>query len=255
MIPSPDVASLLDYFFVAKGDSDWRMVYNGTSWGLNARLWAPNFWLPNASSALRVLDHHVDLDLGEMFLNFPAHSSFQTVSGVDLGFFWYAPELLTAVPGAARQGERLFFKWNRTWMGSKPCPYWAVRFYYLAEEFCRGPSDDPDSPMRWGHIHLNLPEDSDYDPRLARVRKIDAKQNRVTGDLVVFVDNSRASGETAEAAWADHESSTWEHMTPHGSAAPHLNPQALGLEQSSHTPMESSQNQRPQSNGKRRRES
>jgi hypothetical protein len=100
MTLSPDVASLLDYFFVAKGDSDWRMVYNGTSCGLNARLWAPNFWLPNASSALRVLDHHyysVDLDHGEMFLNFPAHSSFETVSGVDLSFFRHASELLAAV--------------------------------------------------------------------------------------------------------------------------------------------------------------
>jgi hypothetical protein len=183
------------------------MVYNGTSCGLNSSLWAPNFWLPNANSALRLLDHHyysVDLDLGEMFLNFPAHPSFARVSGVNLTFFRNEPALLKTAPevGSVKKQDRVLFQWNRMWMGSKPCPYWAVRFYYLAEEFCRGRPEDPNSPMKWDHVHLNMPGDAAYDPRLVRVHKIDAVHDRVTGDVIVFVDDVRTTGQTAELAWA-----------------------------------------------------
>jgi hypothetical protein len=49
-------------------------VYNSTSCGIKMQLWAPNFWLPTAWLALRMLDfwfHVVDVNLGEFFLNFP----------------------------------------------------------------------------------------------------------------------------------------------------------------------------------------
>jgi hypothetical protein len=67
------IKSLIDYFEVPK-DDDIRLVYNGTSCGLNDVLFAPNFWLPTPKSAGRVLGYGyymVDIDLGEMFLNFP----------------------------------------------------------------------------------------------------------------------------------------------------------------------------------------
>jgi hypothetical protein len=67
------IKSLMDSFEVDKGITDIRMVYNGTSCGLNETLWAPNFFLPTPSSAARVLGYGyymVDIDLGEMFLNF-----------------------------------------------------------------------------------------------------------------------------------------------------------------------------------------
>jgi hypothetical protein len=65
-IPDRDraIKSLIDYFYVPK-DNDIRPVYNGASCGINLSLWAPNFWLPTARSALRVLDfcfHSVDID-------------------------------------------------------------------------------------------------------------------------------------------------------------------------------------------------
>jgi hypothetical protein len=80
------VQSLIHYFDVPKAD-DIRLVYNGRSCGLNQATWAPNFWLPSARSALRVLHYNyfsVDLDLGEMFLNFPLHRDLQPYSGVDV---------------------------------------------------------------------------------------------------------------------------------------------------------------------------
>ena len=48
------ILTLTDYFDVPKAD-DIRLVYNGTSCGLNGCLWTPNFWLPTAKSALRSL--------------------------------------------------------------------------------------------------------------------------------------------------------------------------------------------------------
>jgi hypothetical protein len=69
------VSSLTDSFDVPKDDVI-RLVYNGSCCGLNAAIWVPNFWLPFSRSAIRVLDfgyYSVDMDIGEMFLNFPLH--------------------------------------------------------------------------------------------------------------------------------------------------------------------------------------
>ena len=75
----------MDFFEVDK-DSDIRLVYNGTSCGLNDALWAPNFWLPTPATAARTLSYGyymVDINLGEMFLNFPLHKALQRFSGVE----------------------------------------------------------------------------------------------------------------------------------------------------------------------------
>jgi len=82
-----NVMNVIDYFGVEKGESDIRVVFNGTSCGLNDAVWAPNFWLPTSKSMVRALNFNykaVDIDLGEMFLNFPLHKKLITYSGVDL---------------------------------------------------------------------------------------------------------------------------------------------------------------------------
>ena len=82
-----EVLNLTDFFDVPKGDKDIRIVYNGTSSGLNEALWAPGFYLPNADAATRLLmfdSFTVDADLGEMFLNFPMDPAIQPHVGVDL---------------------------------------------------------------------------------------------------------------------------------------------------------------------------
>ncbi len=60
-----------------KGADDIRMVYNGTSCGLNNVLWAPRFGPPMVKQTLRALLPgycHCDLDVEEQFLNYPLHS-------------------------------------------------------------------------------------------------------------------------------------------------------------------------------------
>jgi hypothetical protein len=65
--------SLTSFFAVLEGDTDISLVYNGTSSGLNAHLWAPWSALPTICALLRALEIYTfmaDSDIGEMFLNF-----------------------------------------------------------------------------------------------------------------------------------------------------------------------------------------
>ena len=138
-------------------DLDIWMVFNGTSSGLNAVLFTPNFWLPTPSSAARVLGFGyfmVDMDLGKMFLNSLLPSILERYSGVD--FEPYHKELKSHF--GDRKGKA-WPHWTRCWMGLTPSPYMAVRFYYFAEEFARGNRLDPLNALKWDRIRLNLPGD------------------------------------------------------------------------------------------------
>ena len=64
------IKNYIDFFAVDKGPTDIRVVYNGTSCGLNISLFASSFWLPTSNTLTRPLSFgykSVDLDIGEMF--------------------------------------------------------------------------------------------------------------------------------------------------------------------------------------------
>jgi hypothetical protein len=157
-----------------------------------------------ARSALRVLGfgyYSVDIDLGEFFLNFPFPELLRNFSGIDLTPFRKALEkcgftLVEDVDGLWK------VRWERCWMGCRPSPFFAIRFYYWAEEFARGHHLDPDNKLRWDEIRLNLPGDPKYDPSLPSVMKWDALLEKIAGNILAFVDDLRASGYSVEAAWA-----------------------------------------------------
>ena len=116
------VASVVDYFPVQKGDSDIRVVFDGSSCGLNKALWAPNFYLPSAGAAVMLLTFSTwmaDMDFGEMFHNFPMEDRLRKCSGVEF---------------ETKEKTRMLLRWSRMFMGMKPSPYGAVRFYYWGEE-------------------------------------------------------------------------------------------------------------------------
>jgi hypothetical protein len=164
---------------------------------LNKATWAPNFWLPTARSALRVLDYNyysVDLDLGEMFLNCPLHRELQKFSGVDVTPYKVDLNL--------NQTGTCWLHWSRTWMGSRPSPYNAVLFYYLADEFIRGNPLDHSNPFYWDKVVLNLPGSKTVDPTRPKVMKWDSRNGWFSCDLVVFVDDLRGLGPTVEMTWA-----------------------------------------------------
>jgi hypothetical protein len=198
------IKSLIDYFEVPK-DEDIRLVYNGTSCGLNEVLFAPNFWLPTPASAARVLGYGyymMDMDLGEMFLNFPLPHVLQRYSGIDVSTF---KNEIDENPSLDRFPEdsqtRAWANWNRCWMGLKPSPYMAVRFYYFAEEFAKGDRRSKSNPLRWDQVKLNLPGDPLYNPSLPRVMKWNDSTGSIAGDILAFIDDLRISGSSPEQAW------------------------------------------------------
>jgi hypothetical protein len=84
------VRLLTDFFSVPKGLDDIRLVYNGTSSGLNDVLWVPSFPMPMGNMLLWAMFPHFwmdDTDLGEFFLNFILHAALWELVGVDLSLY------------------------------------------------------------------------------------------------------------------------------------------------------------------------
>ena len=161
-ISSGWVASLTSYFAVPKGEDDIRIIYDGSASGLNEALWSPSFWLPNSSSAVRLISFYsylFDTDIGECFLNFPNDPKIRPYCGVDLTPFKSQlnsrPKYITGI---------LWERWERCFMGCKPSPYIAVRYLYISDEFCRGDHRSLKNPMRWDLVRLNLPGAKTFDP-------------------------------------------------------------------------------------------
>ncbi len=81
------VVSGTHYFCVDKGTSNIRMVYNGTSCGLNAHLHAPHYGLLSIKHMLQASRegyYQCNLNVGKQFLNYKLHKSFRELSGVDV---------------------------------------------------------------------------------------------------------------------------------------------------------------------------
>ena len=199
------VKSFIDYFGVKKGDTDIRVVYNGTSCGLNGCIFASNFWLPNAPSMSRILGYNyssVDIDLGEMFHNFPMLRFLHQYAGVDLTPFLL--DLMRDFPDLKKfvASKRLTAQFNRDFMGFRPSPEWSCRFYYLAEEFARGNELEDSNPLYWDKVVINVLGNSDFNPAFPNLMKLDSRNNRIAGDIRAYVDDLRTVGYNLEQAWA-----------------------------------------------------
>lgn len=193
-----DVTSLIEVFPVEKAD-DIRPVYNGTKSGLNGAVWAPSFFLPTSKSALRVMSYEtfcVDMDLGEMFLNFAMTKELRAYAGVDITSMI---PFLKNIPKDWK-GD-LFVRWNRQFMGFTPSPFNSVRSYYIAEEFARGNPRLEDNAMRYDRVIFNLPGDEKFDATKPRVMKWNDIAEAIAGDVKTFVDDLRGTGFSFENAW------------------------------------------------------
>ena len=88
--PTSLVKNYIDHFTVMKGVLNIRVVFNGIRCGLNGATWSSNLWLTTSSTITWLLSSGykvVDMDLREMFLNFPLHERLQAHAGVDLSLF------------------------------------------------------------------------------------------------------------------------------------------------------------------------
>jgi hypothetical protein len=156
------VLSLTSLFAVPKGDTDIRLVYDGTKSGLNRAVWAPWFPLPTVEAHLRCVEpgtYMGDIDIGEMFLNFMLHPRMQQYAGVDLTPFF--PEEVSNSSTARRV---LWELWTRCGMGFKFSPYQTVQGVLFADVFIRGDRMDPTNVLRWARVVLNLPGSPTYTP-------------------------------------------------------------------------------------------
>lgn len=163
------VKSITLFFHVLKGKDDIRMVFDATKCELNAALWCPKFFLPTIDSILRNASDDTwfgDLDLGEMFLNFWLDEQLRPYAGVDVkslgerGVDEDGNDIFILSP----LGKTLWERWNRTLMGLKPSPYICTQSFGWCEDFIRGNRLDPQNPLRWDRVIMNLPGQEGYDP-------------------------------------------------------------------------------------------
>jgi hypothetical protein len=201
------VESKVHFFGVPKGDDDIRVVFDGTSSGLNDALWCPNFYLPTSQAAVSILTFSTwmaDADLGEMFHNFPMPGRIRKYSGVEVGPMVAA----MASPLTIGKNGQCLLRWSRLFMGMRSSPYNSVRYFYWCEEFIRGNPSGSGNAMQYDRIVMNLPCMEGCDPRQPKVMKWNdlALENvgAVAGDFVTFVDNCRITGWSKESCQAVH---------------------------------------------------
>jgi len=193
------VDSLTSYFAVPKGETDIRMVYDGTKSGLNDSLWAPWFALPTIQTHLRFVgakSHMGDIDVGDMFHNYVLHEAVQRVAGIDLTPFF--PEELETRANVRMVWER----WVRSAMGLKNSPYNAIQGALIMDEVIRGNKDDPRNIFHWDFVRLNLPGQINYRPELPWVSKVRSEDGEIACDFVSYVDDTRTCGNSGAEARA-----------------------------------------------------
>ncbi|EJK52624.1 hypothetical protein THAOC_28082 [Thalassiosira oceanica] len=159
---SGKVKSLINYFWVDKGETDIRIMYDGTGCGLNDFIWAMHFGLPTMRHTLRSLlpgYYQCDGDIGEMFLNFMLHEMLRELSGVSI-------QLMTRVKLVAYGDRRV-----RT------------------------------NPFHWERVVFNLLGTSDYRPDLPWVMKVRFFDGHLACEVFVYVDDSRATGHSRWILW------------------------------------------------------
>ena len=167
------VTSLIHVFNVKKGQ-DIRLVYNATSCGLNDCLYAPHFGLPVVGHTFRSLSagyYQADMDVGEMFLNFPLHEELRALAGVGI------THLRNAAPnckGWELERTSDHERWSRNLMGLTDSPYRSLQLLLKvkAKHVAYGNQLKTSNPFGWSKVVLNLPGSNQYDPSLTWVMKV-----------------------------------------------------------------------------------
>jgi hypothetical protein len=199
-IKAGKIVSRKSFFSVDKGETDIRMVYNGTSCGLNNVLYTPHFGIPTVRETLRAIMpgfYQCDLDVQDQFLNFNLHNSLREYSGVDVhGVHSLACEDASwEVLWSARWEQ-----WERNWMGLRDLPYRSLQWQVRLKLEVYGNRQVLTNHFHWDHIKFNLPGSWGYQSDLPWVMKIRANGLLAT-EIFVYVDNERAIGATADLAW------------------------------------------------------
>ena len=194
------VTSGTHYFCVDKGETDIRMVYNGTSCGLNAYLHAPHYGLLSVKHTMRALRegyYQCDMDVGEQFLNYKLHKDLRLLSGVDVR------EVRSRNPAdasweASRPGN--WERWERNWMGLRDSPYRSLQWQARLKLELYGDRRLRANPFHWERVIFNLPGSKGYRADLPWVFKL-RWDGKLGVEVFVYVDDGRAIGPTEFLTW------------------------------------------------------
>ena len=194
-----EIESLMYMFHVPKGETDIRMVYDGTKSGLNEALFAPWFALPKVDTMARWViagSWLADNDYGDMFLNFPLHPNLQKFCGVDLSQLF--PEM------TRDQTQQYVGVWLRNAMGLSPSPYASVQGALRAKGHITGrlmgDRHASSNAYQWDHVLENLPFTSAYKASLPQIRKV-RRDGGLASEVVQYVDDLRIVAHSEEQAW------------------------------------------------------
>lgn len=205
------VLSLMHWFYVLKGETDIRMVYNGTASGINDCLFAPHFGLPILLYVVRSLMSgyfQADMDIGEMFPNFMLGERLRPYSGVDVSHIrttegdlsHHPPGLLREIPDWEKARTRKWERWERNWMGLRDSPYRSIQMAMVARDMAYGDHTNPENPFQWDQVRMNLPGQFGYDPTLPWVYK-QRKDGHLASELYLYVDDGRPTGYSDRQCW------------------------------------------------------
>eukprot|EP00985_Skeletonema_marinoi_P028317 scaffold24532_cov80-Skeletonema_marinoi.AAC.2 len=139
-----------------------------------------------------------DLDVGEMFLNWPLGKEIRSHAGVDITHVQTKSSSQRAdwEVGRTRRWER----WVRNFMGLKDSPYRSLQLMIKAKYCAYGNRHDPTNPFQWEVVLLNLPGDECYDPSLPWVMKV-RKDGHLACEVYVYVDDGRFTGWSKLECW------------------------------------------------------
>ena len=190
------VEAMMFMFHVPKGETDIRMVYDGTKSGLNDALYSPWFALPTVDTMTRWVlagSWLADNDYGEQFLNYPLHPDLRKYCGVDLSQLFSDEE-------GENAGKPCVGTWKRNAMGLKSSPHNSVQASLRAKRLVLGDPSDPENPFAWDKVTLNLPGMEDYNPTQPWILKT-RKDGLHAADICQYVDDVRIIAPTEELAW------------------------------------------------------
>ena len=172
-----------------------------------------NFWLPTFRTATRVFDFDYktfDIDLGEIFVNFPLPEIYQQYLGLD-HLAPFKPEVHELEKAWPQVNWQDLTNWIHLIVGDGSDAGWVSDLvHFIPSDFTtglkslseEGDRQDHKNPLRWDQVRLNLPGDESFDPTFPEVMKWGDLFDRVAGDLVTFLNDLRISGYSEEHAWA-----------------------------------------------------
>ena len=193
------VISGTHFFSVDKGKTDIRMVYNGTSFGLNDILNAPHFGLPTVRETLRAIlpgFHQCDLDVQDHFLNFILHKHMHEYSGVDV---WKVQSMVQEDTEWELSWPGTWERWHRNWMGLRDSPYRSLQWQVRLKLEVYGDRRVLSNPFHWDHDKLNLPGSRGHQADLPWVMKIRAEEF-LAAEIFMFVDDGRVVAHSPDLA-------------------------------------------------------